>query len=277
MGKKNSLWSLVFPGNNLSAGKAGNGLSSFFQRHIYISDLLLRRALLPASVTKGGPSLSELVSEITEESPSPTLFPGLGVGHSWAQLSTTGGFLVYLSGEASCDSQNGLCLPNRPEIITSKCYKDKEQIRNYCDITVSGQYFSSAVFTAFRLWHKRWSGKGLSAASPSTVRGSDVGGLFTYHLMDLVVLEKGSQSRKVEKRAHVVSWCRCEETFQMWWQSALKRGVFLSCHLQFCHPLKLCGWWKKSSFTLESGYTVLSYPVKLIWWWRLFLKGCDAF
>lgn len=82
MGKKNSLWSLVFPGNNLSAGKAGNGLSSFFQRHIYISDLLLWRALLPASVTKGGPSLSELVSEITEESPSPTLFPGLGVGHS---------------------------------------------------------------------------------------------------------------------------------------------------------------------------------------------------
>lgn len=229
----------------------------------------------PLSLRVALPYQSWFLRSLRNLLPQPS-FLDLGLG-TVEGTGTTGGFLVYLSGEASCDSQNGCCLPNRTEIITSKCYKDKEQIRNYCDITVSGQYFSSAVFTAFRLWHKRWSGKGLSAASPSTVRGSDVGGLFTYHLMDLVVLEKGSQSRKVEKRAHVVSWCRCEETFQMWWQSALKRGVFLSCHLQFCHPLKLCGWWKKSSFTLESGYTVLSYPVKLIWWWRLFLKGCDAF
>ena len=35
-------------------------------------------------------------------------------------------FLVYLSGETSCDSQNGFCLPNRTEIITSKCCKDKK-------------------------------------------------------------------------------------------------------------------------------------------------------
>lgn len=34
-------------------------------------------------------------------------------------------FLVYFSGQASHDPQNGVCLPSRTEIIISKCYKDK--------------------------------------------------------------------------------------------------------------------------------------------------------
>lgn len=36
----------------------------------------------------------------------------------------------------------------------------QRQVRNYCDITISGQCFSSSVFIAFRLWHKRWGGRG---------------------------------------------------------------------------------------------------------------------
>lgn len=73
-----------------------------------------------------------------------------------------------------------------------KMLQGQKRICHYCDIIISSQCFSKLVFIAFRLWHKRWCGEGLSAASPSTVTGNYVPGLFMYYLIDVVALENGS-------------------------------------------------------------------------------------
>lgn len=120
--KENSLCSLMFPRNNQLLGRLVID-KSFFQQHIYTSGLWLWKALLPTVITMGGPPCTELLSGIAKKSPSQSFPAQPGVRHS-----LLGNFLICFLGEASHDSQIGFCLPNKAEIITSKCYyKDKNR------------------------------------------------------------------------------------------------------------------------------------------------------
>lgn len=104
-------------------------------------------------------------------------------------------FLVYFSEELPppfFDSQDGLCLPSRTEIILSISYKDK----NRFVITVISPFLVNVSLAWYLLLldfgRKGEVAEGLSAASPSIVLGNYERGLFTYSLMDLVALENGS-------------------------------------------------------------------------------------
>lgn len=74
IGKKNSLWSLTFPRNNLGTGKAGIDSRLSFSNTFTLLVYSRRRH----SFQLGGLSLSRLVSGIIEESPSLSSFPGPG-------------------------------------------------------------------------------------------------------------------------------------------------------------------------------------------------------
>lgn len=90
--------------------------------------------------------------------PSPPSQPGV-------RHSLVGSFLVCFLGEASCDSQIGFCLPNRAEIIISKCYyKDK----NRFVITVISPFLVNVSLGWYLLLLdfglKGWSGRGLTCS-----------------------------------------------------------------------------------------------------------------
>lgn len=156
----------------------------------------------------GGPSFTELISGIAKKSPSQS-----GVRHS-----LVGSFLVCFLGEASRDSQIGFCLPNRVEIIMSKCYyKDK----NRFVITMISPFLVNVSLGWYLLLLdfgiKGWSGRGFTCSH-------------TLHCYRKTWLF-WKMAAQVGTRTHLLFLCRCGDSIQVWQQSLLHRGIYPSCHL----------------------------------------------
>lgn len=258
IGKKNSLCSLMFPRNNLNTGKAGNRLV-FLSATIYTSGLLPLKALLPTAVTMGGPSLTELVSGITEKCPSQSSFP------AWGQAQPSWQFPCVLLRRGLSWLSDWILPAKQDWDHYIKMLQGQKQICNYCDITLSSQCFSR-LFIAFRLWHQRWGGRGLTCSL--TLHGYNSHTTWLFWKM-------AAHSGQVETRTHLVSPRRLEMPFRCG-GNVPRRGASIrpvtimapssSAIHQHCR-----GDGRNPHLPFRTGNSTW-----LLWWVRLFLEGCQA-
>lgn len=161
MGKKNSLWSLIFLRTNLATRKAGiDSRLSFSNIFTLLVYYCWRYSFWLLAC--GWPFLIEVGFWDHWGISFPILFPRPRAGVNLGPRCSVQFPCVFLRKAPPTPLRlSGWVMPAKQDWdhFINKLQGQK-QICNYCDITVSSQCFSSLVFIGFRLWHERWSGRG---------------------------------------------------------------------------------------------------------------------